>query len=178
MKPEELSTFKASVENNLGYNIENTPNYQHTISNAVAGLHDDGKTGGILNSWRQYAKSGDIIFDVAGGLGGGIALRASSKVVGKVSSKLKVNKISESIANGHAWVRHKKQFPEFSNSKELQQHVAKIIKKPSDFKTLQNGRKAYWDDKSKTMVITNPKDLDGGTIFKPSSGKKYFDKQL
>jgi hypothetical protein len=30
MKPEELSTFKASVENNLGYNIENTPNYQHS----------------------------------------------------------------------------------------------------------------------------------------------------
>jgi hypothetical protein len=55
------STFKASVENNLGYNIENTPNYQHTISNAAAGLHDDGKTGGILNSWGQYAKSDDII---------------------------------------------------------------------------------------------------------------------
>jgi hypothetical protein len=35
-------------------------------------LHDDGKTGGALNSWRQYAKSGDIIFDVAGGLGSGI----------------------------------------------------------------------------------------------------------
>jgi hypothetical protein len=34
------------------------------------GLHDDGKTGGVLNSWGQYAKSGDIIFDVAGGLGG------------------------------------------------------------------------------------------------------------
>ncbi|SSC06927.1 hypothetical protein [bacterium endosymbiont of Bathymodiolus sp. 5 South] len=66
------------------------------------GLHDDGKTGGALNSWGQYAKSGDIIFDVTGGLGGSIALRASSKVVGKVSSKLKVNKISESIANGHA----------------------------------------------------------------------------
>jgi hypothetical protein len=26
MKLEELSIFKASVENNLGYNIENTPN--------------------------------------------------------------------------------------------------------------------------------------------------------
>jgi hypothetical protein len=47
------------------------------IGNAAAGLHDDGKTGGILNSWGQYAKSGDIIFDVAGGLGGGVALRAS-----------------------------------------------------------------------------------------------------
>jgi hypothetical protein len=28
MKLEELSIFKASVENNLGYNIENTPNHQ------------------------------------------------------------------------------------------------------------------------------------------------------
>jgi hypothetical protein len=52
-------------------------------------LHDDGKTGGILNSWGQYAKSGDIIFDVAGGLGAGVALRASSKVVGKVVGKIK-----------------------------------------------------------------------------------------
>jgi hypothetical protein len=34
---------------------------------AAMGLHDDGKTGGALNSWGQYAKSGDIIFDVAGG---------------------------------------------------------------------------------------------------------------
>jgi hypothetical protein len=33
--------------------------------NAAMGLHDDGKTGGVLNSWGQYAKSGDIIFDVA-----------------------------------------------------------------------------------------------------------------
>jgi hypothetical protein len=41
------------------------------------GLHDDGKTGGTLNSWGQYAKSGDIIFDVAGGGLGG-------SVVGKV----------------------------------------------------------------------------------------------
>jgi hypothetical protein len=42
MKPEELSTFKVSVENNLGYNIENTPNYQNTAINAAMGLHDDG----------------------------------------------------------------------------------------------------------------------------------------
>ncbi|VVM21020.1 hypothetical protein BSPWISOXPB_4082 [uncultured Gammaproteobacteria bacterium] len=72
MKLEELSIFKASVENNLGYNIENTPNHQNTAINAAMGLHDDGKTGGTLNSWGQYAKSGDIIFDVAGGLGSGI----------------------------------------------------------------------------------------------------------
>jgi hypothetical protein len=60
-EPEELSTFKASVENNLGYNIENTPNYQNTAINAAMGLHDDGKTGGTyllsikiisLTTWR------------------------------------------------------------------------------------------------------------------------------
>jgi undecaprenyl pyrophosphate synthase len=37
MKLEELSIFKASVENNLGYNIENTPNYQNTAINAAMG---------------------------------------------------------------------------------------------------------------------------------------------
>jgi hypothetical protein len=40
----------------------NAPNHQNTAINAAMGLHDDGKTGGALNSWRQYAKSGDIIF--------------------------------------------------------------------------------------------------------------------
>jgi hypothetical protein len=59
-----LLSILASVENNLGYNIENTPNHQNTAINAAMGLHDDGKTGGTLNSWGQYAKSGDIIFDV------------------------------------------------------------------------------------------------------------------
>ncbi|VVM28033.1 hypothetical protein BSPWISOXPB_4947 [uncultured Gammaproteobacteria bacterium] len=92
MKLEELSIFKASVENNLGYNIENTPNHQNTAINAAMGLHDDGKTGGALNSWGQYAKSGDIIFDVAGGLGSGIGggaiksgIKNSTKTVAKTT---------------------------------------------------------------------------------------------
>jgi hypothetical protein len=50
-------------------NFLNTPNYQNTAINAAMGLHDDGKTGGVLNAWGQYAKSGDIIFDVAGVFG-------------------------------------------------------------------------------------------------------------
>jgi hypothetical protein len=43
-----------------------------------------GEIGGTGDSWKQYAKSGDIIFDATGGLGAGIALRTS-----KVVSKLK-----------------------------------------------------------------------------------------
>jgi hypothetical protein len=64
---------------------------QLSIINAAMGLYDDGKTGGTLNSWGQYAKSGDIIFAVAGGLGAGVALRASSKVVGKIKKYTPIN---------------------------------------------------------------------------------------
>ncbi len=72
MKPEELTKFKGLVENNLMSIFENRPNYQNTVDNAMSGLHDDGKTGGIAGSWKQYAKGGDILLDLAGGLGGGI----------------------------------------------------------------------------------------------------------
>ncbi|VVM18196.1 hypothetical protein BSPWISOXPB_111 [uncultured Gammaproteobacteria bacterium] len=58
MKLEELSIFKASVENNLGYNIENTLISKY--NSMQRGLHDDGKTGGIKllgairKKWRYY----------------------------------------------------------------------------------------------------------------------------
>jgi hypothetical protein len=38
------------------------------------GLHDDGEIGGTGDSWKQYAKSGDIILDLAGGLGAGVII--------------------------------------------------------------------------------------------------------
>jgi hypothetical protein len=41
MKPEELTTFKGLVENNLMDSFENESNYQNTASNALNGLHDD-----------------------------------------------------------------------------------------------------------------------------------------
>ena len=37
--------------------------------------------------------------------------------------------------------------------------------------------RAIWDDKSGTVVIRNPKDPDGGTAFRPTLVKTYFDKQ-
>ena len=46
-----------------------------------------------------------------------------------------------------------------------------------DYPRLSAGRKAYWDDKTGTVVIvviTNPKDPDGGTAFRPVRGKDYF----
>ena len=90
MKPEELTTFKGLVENNLMDSFENASNYQNTASNALNGLHDDGKIGGTGDSWKRYAKSGDIVLDLAGGLGGGVGV---SKVVGKVSAS--INKVKQ-----------------------------------------------------------------------------------
>lgn len=61
---------------------------------------------------------------------------------------------------------------------DLAKHVDDIIRKPSAKKKLKNGREAYWDEKSGTVVIVNPNDPDGGTVFKPDIGKQYFDHDL
>ena len=94
MKPEELATFKGLVENNLMYSFENATNYQNTASNATGGLHDDGEIGGTGDSWKQYAKSGDIVLDLAGGLGGGVG---ASKVVGRIDKFTQLKKTNASI---------------------------------------------------------------------------------
>lgn len=39
-------------------------------------------------------------------------------------------------------------------------------------------RKAYWDDTSGVIVITDPKNKDGGTAFKPTDGKNYYDTEI
>ena len=49
--------------------------------------------------------------------------------------------------------------------------------------SLKNGRKAYWrfedgDDFYGTLVIIDPKSADGGTIFRPDEGVKYFFENL
>ena len=83
--------------------------------------------------------------------------------------------VSGQIANGHAWEKHKSDFPTFETSKELQEHIDTIITNPSNKKDLTNGRTAYWDDNSQTAIIIDPNHPDGGTVMKPTAGKKYYD---
>ncbi|MCZ2244180.1 septum formation inhibitor Maf, partial [Neisseria meningitidis] len=61
---------------------------------------------------------------------------------------------------------------------DFARHIENIVANPSESKKLSNGRSAYWDDKSGTVVIRNPKDPDGGTAFRPKIGKQYFDDKL
>lgn len=98
----------------------------------------------------------------------------------KATSKPKApNKVpsadAEQIAKGHAWSKHQGEFPEFSTKEEFAQHIDEIMTNPSDSKTLARGRKAFWDDRTKTVVIRDPNSPDLGTAFKPTNGKAYFD---
>jgi hypothetical protein len=52
------------------------------------------------SNWKQYAKSGDIVLDLAGGLGGGVGAVGASKVVGRVVKNVKEVLIITIIAIG------------------------------------------------------------------------------
>lgn len=58
---------------------------------------------------------------------------------------------------------------------QFAQHIENVIKNPTSTKELSNGRSAYWDQSTGTVVIRNPKASDGGTAFRPVNGRAYFD---
>ena len=82
---------------------------------------------------------------------------------------------AQQIAKGHAWSKHKGEFPQFSTEAEFAQHIDRVMAIPSASKTLTKGRTAFWDDQTQTVVIRDPNSPDLGTAFKPKNGKVYFD---
>lgn len=64
------------------------------------------------------------------------------------------------------------------DAKELQDVVKDVIEKPTESKELKDGRKAYWDEERKVVVIHNPSAPGKGTVFKPKNGKDYYDFEL
>ncbi len=82
----------------------------------------------------------------------------------------------ERIAKGHAFPKHRDQF-KFSKREQMASHVDRVISfsGSSDTKQLRNGRVAYWDTFSGSVVIVDPNTADGGTTFKPSRGRAYFE---
>ena len=72
MKPNELNTFIQAEQNVPVLNdmIENTPNYKHTAKNALFNDHDNVYVDGVITSWKNYGRSGDIILNLAGGVTG------------------------------------------------------------------------------------------------------------
>jgi pyocin large subunit-like protein len=82
---------------------------------------------------------------------------------------------AQAIANGHAYNEHIEDFPGIETRSEFAQFINNLINNPSEVKPLNRGRTAYWDDTTDTVIIVDPSDIDGGTAFKPTGGKDYFD---
>jgi len=100
--------------------------------------------------------------------GGGTSIESPGKVAGR------------EISNGHAFDKHVVQNGEFKDvgittREQFANHIERIVDNPSATKQLSGGRAAFWDNASSTVVIRNPKAVDGGTAFRPKGGKAYFD---
>ncbi|VVH58313.1 hypothetical protein BSPCLSOX_1396, partial [uncultured Gammaproteobacteria bacterium] len=142
--------------------------HQNTAINAAMGLHDDGKTGGALNSWRQYAKSGDIIFDVAGGLGGGVGAGLSgvgaktSKVVGKIVKSVNKVKVLKTANT-------RKQFADLFDKIKPNNQITIGNKKLTVLP--ESGNAKIFERISDKQVMTYFKQLTGSKLPKPIAKK-------
>jgi hypothetical protein len=74
-----------------------------------------------------------------------------------------------------------KPFPDESitTKEQFAKHLLNIVdktkwKKPSErFK----GKMYFWDDRTGTIIVYDPRNRDKGTAFRPFRGKKYYDDQ-
>jgi hypothetical protein len=83
------------------------------------------------------------------------------------------------VGNKKKFLRIREDFPGWIRTKnQLKNHAETILSHPTEIKTLQEGRVAYWHEPSSTIVIKNPNALDGGTIFQPIDGYQYFKNQI
>jgi hypothetical protein len=79
------------------------------------------------------------------------------------------------IAHGSSFAKHKGDFG-FTAEDQMASHVDRVIgfASASNTKQLSGGQTAYWDEKTWSIVIVDPKSPDGGTAFKPKQGRPYF----
>lgn len=84
---------------------------------------------------------------------------------------------AERISAGHAGDSngaggHMEEFPEAAGDREILADIIEGIRdEPSETKPLSGGRVAYWDDDSGIVVITNSRDPNSSTAFRPDAGK-------
>ena len=69
-------------------------------------------------------------------------------------------KIAKAIAAGHAYEKHvieEKQFPEVKSQSDFAELIAKVLANPTHHRKLEKEREAFYDSKSNTIVIYNPR---------------------
>jgi len=80
---------------------------------------------------------------------------------------------AQEIARGHAFDKHVVQGGEFSGlgirtRGQFQEHIERVIENPTSTRYYRDGRTAYLDSNSRTVVIRNP--TAEGTAFRPDYG--------
>ena len=84
--------------------------------------------------------------------------------------------LAKKLTQGHALGKHfvgENNFPGLKTREDFQKHVENVIANPDAIRDLENGRTAYWKNDG-TIVIENPNDPDGGTVFRTSKGIQRF----
>lgn len=95
--------------------------------------------------------------------------------------KLRAQLLAEEIATGHAFQKHVIEKGEFADlgittQSQFARHIENSVINNTASKQLSGGREAFWHEPTQTVVIRNPKAADGGTAFRPTDGKAFFDK--
>ena len=91
----------------------------------------------------------------------------------------KAAEIAQQIAAGHAYKDHvlkQEEFPWIESRGEFADFIEGIIRKPTARKSLKDGRTGFWDGKTGTIVIHNPRDPDGGTAYRSTNSKRDFNR--
>ncbi len=131
--------------------------YQHGNQVNPSSMSDQQVLGAASWYWQAYFSSDDgEVNNYAPAVAGAILNTASQ------------------IAGGHSWAKHQGEFPGWDQGK-FEGTVKETMQQPDEVRSLSNNRTAYWNAKENMVVIENPGDPDGGTAFRPTNGKAYFD---
>lgn len=93
------------------------------------------------------------------------------------AAQLRWHLAAQEIAGGHALIKHAGELVGvgITTREQFARHVERIMTNASAFRELRNGRSAFWDDATGTVVIRNPSAVHGGTAFRPTTGRAYFE---
>jgi len=125
-----------------------------------------GAMGSAASAANGLTRSGAV----AGRQVANTTVRAESSLSGQL---LRNQLAGQEIAGGHAFAKHAGEFG-FTNSGQMAAHVESVMTNPSAMRNLSGGRSTFWDNATQSVVIRNPFAVDGGTVFKPTSGISYF----
>jgi hypothetical protein len=88
-----------------------------------------------------------------------------------------IRETAEYIGSGHAAEEHlgiRREYPGMSQS-EFIDLIDHVMTNPTVHRTLpKSGREAYWDERSKLLVVRDPLQPDRGTAFKHPDGRTYI----